>query len=89
LNSEQPDLNYSLAESIFFTVKRENQKKMNEWKREVLVIIGNRFGMNEVSRDYYPAIKKFMKLPSFVGLVGGQPRAAYYFCGLVERPTES
>jgi len=45
--------------------------------------------MSEVQKEYFPAIKRFMKLPSFVGLVGGQPRLAYYFCGLVERPTES
>ena len=30
-----------------------------------------------------------MKLPSFVGLVGGKPGNAYYFCGLLESPTES
>jgi hypothetical protein len=30
-----------------------------------------------------------MKLPSFVGLVGGKPNQAYYFCGFVEPPTET
>jgi hypothetical protein len=29
-----------------------------------------------------------MRLPSFVGLVGGKPNFAYYFCGYVEQPTE-
>ena len=33
-------------------------------------------------------IKRFMRLPSFVGLVGGKPNFAYYFCGYVEQPTE-
>ena len=44
--------------------------------------------MKNVDPDYYPSIKKFMKLPSFVGLIGGKPNYAYYFCGVVEPPTE-
>ena len=27
-----------------------------------------------------------MKLPSFIGLVGGKPRFAYYFVGQLEKP---
>ena len=27
-----------------------------------------------------------MKLPSFIGLVGGKPRFAYYFVGHLESP---
>ena len=27
-----------------------------------------------------------MKLPSFIGLVGGKPRFAYYFVGHLEKP---
>ena len=30
-----------------------------------------------------------MKLSSFVGLVGGKPRFAYYFVGHLERPAEN
>jgi len=37
------------------------------------VIVANRFGIKNVAPEYYPAIKRFMKLPSFVGLVGGKP----------------
>ena len=55
----------------------------------MLVIVGNRFGMKNVEKEYFTAIKRFMKLPSFVGLVGGQPKFAYYFCGVLERPTEN
>ena len=54
----------------------------------MLVIVGNRFGMKKVERDFFAAIKRFMKLPSFVGLIGGKPNSAYYFCGLIEAPTE-
>ena len=36
--------------------------------------------------QYFSVIKKYMKLPSFIGLVGGKPRFAYYFVGHLERP---
>ena len=92
MNQVQPDLDFSLLEmdkSFDFSIDQRKLTNKFEWKREVLVIIGNRLGMNEVNRDFFAAIKRYMKLSSFVGLVGGKPRAAYYFCGFVERPTES
>jgi len=52
----------------------------------VLVIISNRFGLKSVGQEYFKVIKKYMKLPSFIGLVGGKPRFAYYFVGHLERP---
>ena len=78
-----------MNQSIDFGLNRRDSSLIHEWKREVLVIVGNRFGMKNVEKEYFPAIKRFMKLQSFVGLVGGQPKFAYYFCGLLERPTES
>lgn len=55
----------------------------------VLLIISNRFGIERVSEEYFKVIKKYMKLSSFVGLVGGKPRFAYYFVGHLERPAEN
>jgi len=55
----------------------------------VLIIVANRFGMKNVDPGYYQPIKRFMKLPSFVGLIGGKPNYAYYFCGHIEPPVES
>ena len=52
-----------------------------DWCNSVLVIISNRFGLKSVGPQYFKAIKKYMKLPSFIGLVGGKPRFAYYFVG--------
>jgi cysteine protease ATG4 len=52
----------------------------------VLVIVSNRFGIKDVNSNYFPVIKRYMKLDSFVGLVGGKPRFAYYFVGHTERP---
>ena len=57
-----------------------------EWCNHVLVIISNRFGLNSVSQEYFKVIKKYMRFPSFMGLVGGKPRFAYYFVGHLEKP---
>ena len=61
-------------------------EKFNKWTNHVLVIVSNRFGIKGVSEEYYKVIKKYMKLDSFIGLVGGRPRYAYYFVGHLERP---
>ena len=58
----------------------------NEWTNNVLVIISNRFGLQNIGREYFRVIKKYMKQKSFVGLVGGKPRAAYFFVGHLEKP---
>ena len=41
------------------------------WCNQVLVVVNNRFGIKGVSREYYQVIKKYMKLSTFTGLVGG------------------
>lgn len=51
-------------------------------------MVNNRFGMNGVSEEYYSPIKRYMKLNSFVGMVGGKPGMAYYFVGHLEQPAE-
>ena len=55
----------------------------------MLVIISHRFGLSAVGSEYFKTIKSYMKLPSFIGLVGGKPRFAYYFVGHLERPADS
>jgi hypothetical protein len=40
--------------------------------------------MNKIENTYFQSIFRFMKLKSFVGLVGGEPNLAYYFCGFIE-----
>ena len=60
-----------------------------KWRNSVLVIVGNRFGIKDVNSNYFPVIKRYMKLDSFVGLVGGKPRFAYYFVGHLEAPAGS
>jgi len=60
-----------------------------KWRNSVLVIVGNRFGIKDVNSNYFPIIKRYMKLDSFVGLVGGKPKFAYYFVGHLEAPAGS
>jgi len=50
-----------------------------------LIIVSKRFGIDKIQPEYFPIIKKYMKMPSFVGLVGGLPRFAYYFVGSDEK----
>jgi hypothetical protein len=71
MNEKDPDLDFSMSESFNFNVNRQDSLLKSEWVREVLVLVGNRFGMNSVEEKFYASIKRFMKLPSFVGLVGG------------------
>jgi len=55
----------------------------------VLVIVGNRFGIKNIQEEYFKPIKRYMKMDSFVGLVGGKPSFAYYFVGHLEKPAEN
>ena len=54
------------------------------WVNCVLVVVANMFGMKSVDPCYFDAIQRYMRLPSFVGLIGGKPGNAYYFCGLID-----
>ena len=60
-----------------------------KWRNNVLVIVSNRFGIQSVGQEYFKVIKKYMKLSTFVGLVGGKPKFAYYFVGHLEKPAEN
>ena len=65
---------------------KEPSQDVQEWRNHVLVIVSNRFGLNSIGTHYFKIIKKYMKMPQFVGLVGGKPRFAYYFVGHLEKP---
>ena len=54
------------------------------WKNHVLVLVSKRFGLERIGPEYFKLIKKYMRLDSFVGIVGGKPRFAYYFVGHME-----
>ena len=70
IGSEVPQIDIEMSQSINFDVIRR-ESSIRPWKKEVLVIVGNRFGIKNVEKEYYSSIRRFMKLPSFVGLVGG------------------
>ena len=54
------------------------------WKNHVLVLVSKRFGLDRIGPEYFKLIKKYMRLDSFCGIVGGKPRFAYYFVGHME-----
>jgi cysteine protease ATG4 len=54
----------------------------DHWKNQVLVLISTRLGMTNIDPAYHTPILEIMKLKQCVGLVGGQSRSAYFFCGV-------
>ena len=60
-----------------------NTDQAFKWKNSVLVIVANRFGIKSIASEYFPSVCRFMKLSSFVGLVGGKPNKAFYICGVI------
>ncbi|KAK6105853.1 Peptidase C54 family protein [Brugia pahangi] len=57
---------------------------VNEEWRPLLIIIPLRLGLNTINRCYFPAIQAFFELPQCVGIIGGRPNHALYFCGIVD-----
>jgi cysteine protease ATG4 len=41
-----------------------------------------RLGLDHIPDKYFPIIKKYMKFPQFIGLIGGKPNLAFYFVGI-------
>uniref|UniRef100_A0A0R3RWD9 Cysteine protease n=1 Tax=Elaeophora elaphi TaxID=1147741 RepID=A0A0R3RWD9_9BILA len=54
-----------------------------EW-RPLLIIIPLRLGLSTINRCYFPAIQAFFQLPQCVGIIGGRPNHALYFCGIAD-----
>ena len=46
-------------------------RKHVEKGEQVLMLVNIRLGIRGVTKEYFSAIKRYMKLPSFAGLVGG------------------
>ena len=47
-----------------------------------LIFISNRLGLNNVSPDYYPSLKKVFNCKEFIGIIGGKKKsnsASYFF----------
>ena len=59
------------------------------WKNSVLVLVSKRFGLERIGPEYFKLIKKYMRLDSFRGIVGGKPRFAYYFVGHLEQARQA
>ena len=49
-----------------------------------VIFVSLRLGVNDVSSDYFPSIKKLFDCLQFVGFIGGKVNAASYFIGFVD-----
>jgi len=80
----RPELFYpetweGLSSEIYKFLATEEWAEM-EW-RPILFLIPSRIGIDKINTDYVPHIKKLLESKHSVGIVGGKPRASFYFIG--------
>lgn len=61
--------------------KSETIDEIEVW-RSVLILIPLRLGLEAINSVYFDPLQKFFQMPQSVGIIGGKPRAAFYFVGL-------
>ena len=49
-----------------------------------LIFISVRLGLESISEEYFPAIKRLFECKEFIGFIGGKVQSASYFFGYVE-----
>lgn len=54
------------------------QTSSSKWK-SLLILIHLRLGLDKINPVYVNSIKQIFRIPQSVGILGGRPRAAYYF----------
>ncbi|MCP9264349.1 Cysteine protease ATG4B [Dirofilaria immitis] len=78
-----PELTCSPTRSETSSVSSYSGGISEEW-RPLLIIIPLRLGLSTINRCYLPAIQAFFQLPQCVGIIGGRPNHALYFCGIAD-----
>lgn len=69
--------NIQASQKLTYQITDEDlNASTGEWTNQVLVLVANRLGDKQIEPVYFKSIRQFMKLPQFVGLVGGKPKAA-------------
>ena len=84
-----------VIESCF--ILNDNQEKKNKgdilsyedgkeyiFNKMGVIFVSLRLGINSVSPDYFPSIKKLFECKQFVGFIGGKVNTASYFIGYVD-----
>ena len=61
----------------------ENDKKYL-FKKMGVIFVSLRLGINYISSEYFPSIKKLFDCKQFVGFIGGKVNSASYFIGYME-----
>lgn len=87
------ELNF-LIESCLKEKSEQNEEKNEKYiifndKKYIfnqmgLIFISVRLGLESISEEYYPAIKKLFDCKEFIGFIGGRVQSASYFFGYVE-----
>jgi len=81
-----------IIESCFEEIPKEKEcdkyiifkDKKYIFEKMGIIFISIRLGLNSISKEYFPNIKKIFKCKEFLGFIGGKIRAASYFFGYVD-----
>jgi hypothetical protein len=52
-----------------------------EYWHPMLLVVPLRLGLDTMNETYFPSLKETFHLPQSLGVIGGKPRASYYFIG--------
>lgn len=56
----------------------------DQFENAVLILASTQLGLKSIPVDYHQTILECMKIPQFVGAVGGRPKLAHYFVGGIQ-----
>ena len=81
-----------IIESCFEEISKEKscdkyilfKDKKYIFEKMGIIFISIRLGLNTISNEYFPNIKKIFNCKEILGFIGGKPRAASYFFGYVD-----
>jgi cysteine protease ATG4 len=81
-----------IIESCFVEISKEKEcdkyiilkDKKYIFEKMGIIFISIRLGLNNISNEYFPNIKRIFNCKEFLGFIGGKPRAASYFFGYVD-----
>lgn len=72
---------YVATESTIYLDEIETlcKNKNGKWD-SVFILVPLRLGLGtSINKTYLPQIQQLFDIPQFIGILGGKPRAAYYF----------
>ena len=77
ISEEEEEKNNENEKYVIFDNKKYTFKKM------AIIFISLRLGLQSISEEYFPSIKKLFDCKEFLGFIGGRVQSASYFFGYV------